>query len=276
MAIEIEATGLNVNGRAFHETGITSSISRYGGVVILKSKLGPDQELTIRCVKTNTEAEMRVVGLIDVIGDKHSYGLALIDSANDLWGIHFPVLDGQETPLTRLVLECARCHLLEVAHFNEIEMQIFDANHHVRRFCKACSAATNWLQPQKDSSFEIIKQEFQLEETPLPPTAAQIKRKYERIATKAPACIRKPDGAEEIVKSENISRGGLCFRSPRIYAAGTRIEVSVPYSPGTGNIFVPAEIVHCHQIGGGFRVGAVYLRPSDLVRSYKGTSTIVE
>jgi hypothetical protein len=187
------------------------------------------------------------------------------------------VLDGQETPLTRLVFECGTCHLLEVAHFNEIEMQVFDANHYIRRFCKTCSVATSWSQPQKDSSFETIKKELQLEETPMPPAAEQtVKRKYERIATQASACIRKSDGSDEIVKCDNISRGGLCFRSPHIYLAGAQIEVSVPCSPGTGNIFIPAQIVHCHPVGGAFRVGATYLRPSDLIRSYKGTSTVVE
>jgi hypothetical protein len=277
MAVEIEAIGLDVNGRTFHEAAVTSSISRHGAVIVLNSKLGPDQEMTIRCLKNNSEAEVRVLGLIGAIEDKHSYGVTLVNPANDLWGVRFPILDGQEEPLTRLVLECGTCHTIEVAHFNEIEMQVFDANHRIRRFCKLCSATTSWSQPKKDSSFEVIKQEFQLEQGPaLQPLGTQIvKRKYERIATKASACIRKSDGSEEIVRCENISRGGLSFRSSQGYVAGARIEVSVPCSPGTGNIFIPAQIIHCHHIGGMFRVGAAYLRPSDLVRSYKGTSTIV-
>jgi hypothetical protein len=277
MAIEVEATGLDVQGRTFDEMAVTSSISRHGAVVALKSKLGPGQEFTLRSLKNNKDADVRVLGLIDIKGNRHVYGVALVDPAVDLWGVHFPVLNGEEEPLTRLVLQCGTCREREVVHFNEIEMQVFETNQEIRRFCRGCSGTTVWKQPKKDS-FEVIKQEFQLNEEPLVPTpiAAAIKRKYERIATQASACIRQPDGSDEIVKCENISRGGLCFHSSNMYLEGSRIEVAVPCSPGAENIFVPAQIVHCHRIGQAFRVGAVYIRSSDLVRSYRGTSTVVE
>ena len=39
-------------------------------------------------------------------GHSHVYGAALVNPAVDLWGVHFPVLNGEEEPLTRLVLQC--------------------------------------------------------------------------------------------------------------------------------------------------------------------------
>jgi hypothetical protein len=276
MAMEVEATGLDVQGRTFHEAAVTSSIGRHGAVVALRSKLGPGQELTLRSLKNNKEADVRVLGLIGMREKIHVYGVALVDPAVDLWDVHFPVLNGEEEPLTRLVLQCGTCQEREVAHFNEIEMQVFETNHEIRRFCRLCSGATVWKQPKTDS-FEVIKQEFQLnEEKPAPPIATSVKRKYERITTRASACIRRSDCSDEVVKCHNISRGGLCFHSSNMYLEGARIEVAVPCSPGSENIFVQAQIVYCHRIGQAFRVGAVYIRSSDLVRSYRGTSTVVE
>jgi hypothetical protein len=275
MAIEVEATGLDVQGRTFHEAAVTSSISRHGAVIALQAKLGRDQELILRSLKNSKEADVRVLGLIGIKENAHVYGVALVNPAVDLWGVHFPVLNGEEEPLTRLVLQCGTCEEREVAHFNEIEMRVFETNHEIRRFCRLCSGTTVWKQPKKDS-FEVIKQEFQLNEEPLLPIATVLKRKYERIATRASACIRRPDGSDDIVKCQNISRGGLCFHSSNMYLKGARIEVAMPWSPGAENIFVPAQIVYCHRIGQAFRVGAVYIRESDLVRSYRGTSTVVE
>jgi hypothetical protein len=50
------------------------------------------------------------------------------------------------------------------------------------------------------------------------------------------------------VATENISRGGFAFTSARLYVAGSSIQVAVPYSPGAGNIFVPAQIEYAEAV----------------------------
>jgi len=42
---------------------------------------------------------------------------------------------------------------------------------------------------------------------------------------------------------EDLSKGGLSFRSRNQYPEGTRAEVAVPFTPGAGAIFVPIRIV---------------------------------
>jgi hypothetical protein len=39
---------------------------------------------------------------------------------------------------------------------------------------------------------------------------------------------------------EDLSKGGLSFRSRNQYPEGSCLEVAVPYTPGTGAIFVPS------------------------------------
>ena len=48
---------------------------------------------------------------------------------------------------------------------------------------------------------------------------------------------------EEIAVCEDLSKGGLSFRSCNPYPEASRVEVAVPFTPGTGAIFVPIRIV---------------------------------
>ena len=43
--------------------------------------------------------------------------------------------------------------------------------------------------------------------------------------------------------TENISRGGFCFKGHTLYGVGSLVEAAVPYVKGGANIFVPARIV---------------------------------
>src|SRR5206468_4044706 len=62
---------------------------------------------------------------------------------------------------------------------------------------------------------------------------------------------------------KDLSKGGLSFRSRNQYPEGTRLEVAVPFTPGTGAIFVPIRIVFSQAIptAGLYRHGAAYIKP---------------
>lgn len=74
------------------------------------------------------------------------------------------------------------------------------------------------------------------------------------------ACIRHADSGDEIVECDNISRGGLSFRSRKSYAVDSPIEIAAPYSPGWDAIFLPACIKHVEQLPSAtlFRYGVAY------------------
>jgi PilZ domain len=88
------------------------------------------------------------------------------------------------------------------------------------------------------------------------------RRKHARTRVNFKACVRRPGSADDIVACEDMSRGGLRFKSSREYFEKTVIDVAVPYSPGDQAIFVPAQIVYVQELPEQklYRCGAMYLR----------------
>ncbi len=88
------------------------------------------------------------------------------------------------------------------------------------------------------------------------------RRKHPRVRVSYSACVRHPGFLDEdIVVCEDLSRGGLRFRSRRRYFEQSFIEVAVPYSPGQSAIFVPARVVFVQELPeqNRFRCGASFL-----------------
>ncbi|GAC1630447.1 MAG: hypothetical protein NVS9B14_01090 [Candidatus Acidiferrum sp.] len=100
---------------------------------------------------------------------------------------------------------------------------------------------------------------------PLPPPAFSgggkaNRRRHVRTRVQFTACVRVNHSNEEIVECDNISKGGLCFRSRKHYEENATIEVAVPYSPGQPAIFVSAHIRRIEELPGLnlFRYGVAY------------------
>jgi hypothetical protein len=89
-------------------------------------------------------------------------------------------------------------------------------------------------------------------QTPAGPAAAPLKqenrRKYSRMKVNYKACVRRSGMNDEIVACEDMSKGGICFKSRKKYFENTEIEVAVPYAPGGNAIFVPAKIAWVVEI----------------------------
>lgn len=90
------------------------------------------------------------------------------------------------------------------------------------------------------------------------------RRRHVRIRVNFSACVRHPVYPDEIVECENVSKGGLCFRSRSHFSVDTKIEIAAPYSPGEAALFVPAQIKRVEHIPGSdeFRYGVAYLKPN--------------
>jgi hypothetical protein len=90
------------------------------------------------------------------------------------------------------------------------------------------------------------------------------RRKHVRTRVNFKACVRRPGLADDIVACEDMSRGGLRFKSSKKYFEKTLIEVAVPYSPGDQAIFVAAQIAYVQDLPeqNMYRCGVMYLRGS--------------
>ena len=100
----------------------------------------------------------------------------------------------------------------------------------------------------------------------MPPPELEVprvnRRKHARVKVSYTACIRHPDRGDDLVTCEDMSRGGLRFKSRKHYYDRALIEVAVPYIPGHPAIFVPAQIVFFQELPEQqlFRYGVAYLQ----------------
>lgn len=236
----IEIAGEDGLGRSFVEEARTAAVGRHGAMILSERKLFPNQELAIRCKATNKECHARVVGTIRKENLKVFYGIELLGGATDIWGIEFPPPGDPETTVGRILLQCGACKTQEVSYLNDFELEVLEANESLSRPCKRCGDATTWK--------KIGTGAVQAPAQPKKRTGPEMRREPRREVRVA-ACIRCHQfGKDDLVDTRNVSRGGLCFASTRVYAPGWGIEVAVPYSSGGGNIFLPGRIARAQYL----------------------------
>src|SRR5260370_24703200 len=76
---------------------------------------------------------------------------------------------------------------------------------------------------------------------PQPAARAENRRKHVRTRVNFQACIRSYTFGDDIVACEDISHGGLRFKSGKPYVEKTEIEAASPYTPRTPDIFVRGQ-----------------------------------
>lgn len=95
------------------------------------------------------------------------------------------------------------------------------------------------------------------------PAESQVnRRRHPRVKVNYSACVRHPERGEEVVLCEDMSKGGLRFKSRKQYYAHSLIEIAAPYQPGQPAIFVPAQVVFVQELPEQqlFRHGVQYLK----------------
>jgi hypothetical protein len=188
------------------------------------------------------------------------YAIHLLEARSDFWDIEFPTLRPADESIARMLMECSFCQRREVVYLNELELKSFEIRKCVARVCKLCDAPSIWTEVQSEIPSEPLIQPTKPVDDRLIP-----RRNRTRIKARVLACIRRRGFQEEIAVCEDLSKGGIAFRSRNEYPEGTRLEVAVPFTPGSGAIFVPIRIVFSQPIpaAGLFRHGAAYLRPTE-------------
>ncbi|HVN09359.1 MAG TPA: hypothetical protein VMV61_10315, partial [Patescibacteria group bacterium] len=238
ITIPVEIFGADFTGEHFVEKCKTVIVSRHGATIIVSRKLAPDLELILKRLGTPKEALVRVIGQIGGQHEGYVYGVALMDSNINLWNIYFPVLDESQSAVGRALLECGHCKNREIVYMNEVEAEVYEANLALQRNCNSCGNSTIWksvpgelvedpsVPAQPESTAPAAESGGATVEAPLPPAEPVVpvvsRRKDLRIKSNMPACIRQPGFDEEVVSCDDISRGGLAFRSSKRYFLGSR------------------------------------------------------
>ena len=248
--LPIIISGTDVMGKDFVEAARTVLIARYGAKILCQRKLSPQLEIIIHCLMTSEDAHARVVGQVRESAEGIYYGVELLDQDVDLWGVEFPPIELSASAIGRVLVECAPCHRRELAYLNEFEAEVLERSRSLWRQCKRCGETSLWKETWLRSDEELPKEEVNSTQNPSPPPPRRTSddRKHTRLDLQMEALIRDPQGWEEVVTSENISRGGLRFKSKKHYAEDWTIEVALPYSRGGANIFSAAQIKHIGKV----------------------------
>jgi hypothetical protein len=279
--IAILLVGSDTEGKVFSEETRTVLLSRYGAGIVSRYKLSAEQELILRRLDTNKEVEVRVVGRIGEESEVYTYGVAFLDSTNNFWGMKFPAPSEVEQKARIVFMECSSCKARETVEHSDLESDVYFVNEGIFRFCKRCGSSTFWKRASEDAEespvlVEVAQKPSEtsvaVEEAPLPATEVEAKpaarqenrRKHVRTKANFKACVRSFAFGDDIVACEDISRGGLGFKSRKPYTVKFRIEVAAPYTPGMQNFFVAGEIVHVQELPKEkmFRCGVAYLGSS--------------
>ena len=260
LQMQVEASWAGANGMEGRESAQTLLVSRNGGVIRLKEKLFPGQELTLHRKLNGDQqktARARVVAEIDREAEGFIYAVAIVERRADFWDIDFPSIHKAEEALARMLMECSFCERREVVYLNEMELKSFEVRKCVARHCRHCDAPSIWIEAHSEIKVEEAQPSRDTGEQRVIP-----RRNRSRVKARVLACIRRRGFQEEVAVCEDLSKGGISFRSRNQYPQGTRLEVAVPYTPGAGAIFVPIRIVFSQPIAsaGLFRHGAAYLR----------------
>jgi hypothetical protein len=255
ISLQLEVVGVDLEGRDFVGRARTKIVSRNGATIVIDRLLGPEQTLTIKRVGTQREAEVRIIGQIGRETGGNVYGVTSVEPSVDIWGIHFPPGDGDET-LIKILLECPICHTRQIVPLHEFELSVLEATKKLSRRCPKCRDTTLW----KRSAYEVPPEPEAAPKSP--PVASTLgkpaaarkdpvnRRKHSRVKMELKGCILF-GGQETTIEVVDMSRGGVRFRSRRDFADGLLVRAAIPYNPGAANIFVSARISCCLSLPSG-------------------------
>jgi PilZ domain-containing protein len=262
--IPLETSWMDTSGIVRRIFAQSLLVSRNGGVLQINEKFFPGQEISLKrpLEGDNTKtARARIVAEIDREPEGFLYAVHILEPRSDFWDIEFPSPhQAGEEALARLLMECGFCQRREVVYLNELELRSFESRKCIARICKVCEAPSVWIEAQSElASANSSTARADEEERVIP------RRNRTRVKARVLACIRRRGFQEEVAVCEDLSKGGISFRSRNEYPEGTRVEVAVPFTPGAGAIFVPIRIVFSQPIrsAGLFRHGAAYLKPPE-------------
>jgi hypothetical protein len=273
--IPITLIGSDTEGKVFLEHTHTTLVSLFGAGVVSQYKLSAEQEMLVRLQDCDKEAEVRVIGQIGVQVASFVYGVAFLQSHLNFWGREFTQLIDSQT--NRSTLECSRCQSRESIEHTDLEFDVYAFHENVVRHCKKCGSSTVWRVSSGQIKEEVISGEPEhrqeapvqanpelLRGAPKERDPLENKRKHRRTKVKFAACVRRSGFEDDVVVCEDMSRGGVRFKSRRVYFVDTMIEIAVPYSPGASSIFVPAQILYVQELDEqrSFRCGVAYTKRS--------------
>lgn len=264
LTIPLRVTGSDESGTTFECEAQTIDVSRHGARVRISRPLLSGQELRIINQLNRRDAAFRVAGPLIPLTEKggefalmgpltanperrNEWGMECLDPRSDLWGIRFPPAPSDQNSQPKALLACRSCNAPELVHLTLIEVDVLETAGIFSRHCPACKRATPWGYAPNGAEAERPAAE-RVQALPAPPPSER--RRHRRAVLQLPILVRDYFGGTEITKSENVSKGGICFASEKSYHLGEGVMVACPYDKASQNIEVPAQIASRKELEG--------------------------
>jgi hypothetical protein len=271
VAIPIRVQGMDHRSKFFDESTETWLVSGPLLITSLANLVDLETELhvinrqnqiggTFRVLWVNTRPKER----------RFATGLELVQAEQELWP-RLAVTAGEGEPELApwAFLECGRCHERILTPVRETEEEFLSEGFVTGRVCDRCKATTAWQFSTAADALEVevrasVDQTGEAQWSLRKKRAKDLRRKGRAPLKMQIKVIRKSYGhdLEDICKTVNVSRHGVCFLSTNNYEVGESLRVVVPYEEGAMSIPVPAEVVRVEEAKGSmFQTVAIELEP---------------
>ena len=249
--IPIEVKGDDAEGRSFRETTRTVVINRDGARIAMRTSLRRDSRITITNLQTSKTCAFRVVSRVPkAIGMDPEWGVECLDPKANFWGIVFPNKIPPPPPKeVDVLLECTVCRTRELAQLPLASYRKLVEKSLIPLQCAACNDSTDWRMCFIEEESGSIGAPAKAERTRLRPAGIE-RRRSKRLTAKLPLRLRKAGGVEEITRTENLSKTGVCFYSKLEILTGEKINLTVGYAEGSAGNEVQARVVWGRAVGG--------------------------
>ncbi len=250
--IPIEVAGSDAEGRAFRETTRTVVINRDGARIALRHVTRVGAQISIKNLQSQKTSSFRVVDRVQkTIGLDPEWGVACLDPRADFWGILFPDKPAEQVPpeAVDVLLECTVCRTRELARLPLQSYRKLVEKSLISLKCARCLDTTDWRLCFIEDEEGAMGAPAKAEKTRLRPAGIE-RRRAKRLTAKLPLRLRKAGNVEEITRTENLSKTGVCFYSKHQIMAGEEIHLTVGYTPGSPENELRARVVWGRAVGG--------------------------
>jgi len=252
ITIPIRVEGIDRDGDKFAEETRTLVINRQGARIYLKRLVSAGATLLITTSVGHRSCRFRVVGPTQPLsGEGGEWGVESEEAGCNIWGIGFPPPLSLESGCTAL-LECRRCHVVKLSHLSMVEHEVLGTSGLLVKECEACGRTTSWSfrEPSVPITGEDAAPALPSPESLAEQQSGVNRRVHNRVALQLPIRVRSFYGTEEFTRTENVSRGGVCFVTDRNYEVGEVLLVTCPYERSGHNIEVRGQVVRRRDMQG--------------------------
>ena len=246
VSIPIRVIAFGAHGSGFTEDSFTVEVNRAGARIALKHRVAPDDGLRIVNLQNYTEADFRVVGATRLATQGVSeWGVECQDEGRNIWGIDFPPPLPDQDSQAGALLKCQGCGKQALSVLTMMEVTILDSTGVLQKPCDVCAQHSSWVYAPAPGDGPADPPPAK--PVPSPSPAAKRdggieRRVHRRVALKLSVLVRNHQGQEHVVKSENISKGGLAVCLPMRLEVGEIVIVVCPYTSGAQNLEQKAEV----------------------------------